>query len=152
MTFDFHKATIIINKEGKLVILHGDQSMGSLQTISCKCLSKLLNQKDSFDQGYLFVIKSCSEDSSAEVASHVHPRIQEVVNQYQDVFSEPSKLPPARSHDHHIPLMPGSAHVNQRGYRMPYSQKLELEKQVKHMLEKEIIQVRLAPSLHKSFW
>jgi hypothetical protein len=34
-------------------------------------------------------------------------KVQSVIQQYKDVFSDPKTLPPQRCHDHHIPLLPG---------------------------------------------
>lgn len=62
------------------------------------------------------------------------------------IFSRNQKaMPPTRKHDHHIPLLPGSQPINQRGYRVPFIQKLEIEKQVREMLQQGIIQVSTSP-------
>lgn len=54
--------------------------------------------------------------------------IQEVLNQYVDVFVEPKSLPHIRALGHAIPLKPGSLPVSLRPYRYNYHQKDELEK------------------------
>ncbi|XP_074377041.1 uncharacterized protein LOC141718558 [Apium graveolens] len=54
-------------------------------------------------------------------------------------------LPPPRQHDHHIPLLAGSQLVNQRSYRVPYVQKMEIEKQIQEMLKSGIIQPSTSP-------
>ncbi|GJV17211.1 retrotransposon protein, putative, unclassified [Tanacetum coccineum] len=55
-------------------------------------------------------------------------------------------LPPKRSHDHHIPLMPNTPLVNIRPYRHPPSQKDAIEQIVKEFLKDVIIR-----SSHSSF-
>ncbi|KAD4585120.1 hypothetical protein E3N88_22721 [Mikania micrantha] len=56
--------------------------------------------------------------------------LQPIVTQYTAVFEEPQNLPPIRSQDHSIPLLPNSTPPNIRPYRYPHSQKTEIEKQV----------------------
>jgi hypothetical protein len=58
---------------------------------------------------------------------------QHLVAQFADVFSEPQGLPPQRSRDHHLHLLPGAAPVAVRPYRYPTLQKDELEHQCKSM-------------------
>lgn len=57
----------------------------------------------------------------------------------------PEQLPPARSFDHRVHLLPGTKPVNVRPYRYPYFQKNEIEQQVKEMLEQGIIQRSSSP-------
>lgn len=56
-----------------------------------------------------------------------------------EVFEEITTLPPARASDHQIPLLPKTGPVAVRTYRYPYYQKLELEKQIREMLNTGII-------------
>ena len=56
--------------------------------------------------------------------------IQQVIDQYQEVFKEPTELPPRRAYDHQITLMPGAQPVNVRPYRYAPTQKTEIEKQL----------------------
>jgi len=55
------------------------------------------------------------------------------------VFSEPTSLPPPRSRDHGITLIPGSALVAVRPYRYPATHKDELEQLYAAMLTQGII-------------
>ena len=58
---------------------------------------------------------------------------------FSAVFSEPTGLPPPRSRDHGITLIPGSATVVVRPYRYPAAHKDELERQCAAMLAQGII-------------
>lgn len=40
--------------------------------------------------------------------------IQEVLQEFQELFSPPMSLPPRRAHDHKIPLVPGAQPVSAR--------------------------------------
>ena len=66
-------------------------------------------------------------------------QIQDLLSQYQDVFTDPKTLPPQRFHDHQIPLLPGTAPLNSRPYRYSPLHKTEIERQVKELLEAGLI-------------
>ncbi|GJZ27322.1 reverse transcriptase [Tanacetum coccineum] len=53
--------------------------------------------------------------------------LQQVVDQYDDVFAVPKELPPQRSYDHMFPLLEGTQLVNIRPYRHPPTQKDAIE-------------------------
>ena len=67
------------------------------------------------------------------------PEVQAIVDQFADVFSVPSTLPPSRSCDYRIPLIPGAQPVNSRAYRHKPELKSEIERQVNELLESAII-------------
>ncbi|GKE55852.1 hypothetical protein Tco_1495037 [Tanacetum coccineum] len=50
-----------------------------------------------------------------------------------------NKLPPIRSHDHRIPLLPSTQPVNIRPYRHPLVQKDAIEAMIKELLESGVI-------------
>jgi hypothetical protein len=77
--------------------------------------------------------------TSAETTK-LPPEIAIVLDEFALVFEAPSQLPPQRSFDHVIPLVPGAKPVHIRPYRYPPSLKDEIEKQVAEMLSKGIIQ------------
>lgn len=58
---------------------------------------------------------------------------------FDSVFAEPSGLPPPRSRDYRITLVPGTAPVSLCPYRYPWLQKDELERQCAAMLTQGII-------------
>jgi hypothetical protein len=60
--------------------------------------------------------------------SHPNPQINNLLFRFPHLFQEPKQLPPPRSSDHHITLLPNSAPVNVRPYRYPYFQKNEIER------------------------
>jgi len=57
-----------------------------------------------------------------------HPDIQQLLSKFTHIFSEPNTLPPARTINHHIPLLEGANPVNVRPYCYPQFQKQEIEK------------------------
>ncbi|XP_062118280.1 uncharacterized protein LOC133831890 [Humulus lupulus] len=69
----------------------------------------------------------------------------EIIQEFQDVFSEPTTLPPFRNVDHIIFLEQGSSPVNVRPYRYPYYQKDIIEKLVREMSDWGFIQHSTSP-------
>lgn len=67
------------------------------------------------------------------------PAVQSLLFTYQELFDPHVGLPPCRTIDHRIPLLPNSSPVNVRPYRYPHSQKAELETQVMDMLTNGLI-------------
>ncbi|KAL5211653.1 hypothetical protein ABZP36_022500 [Zizania latifolia] len=78
--------------------------------------------------------------STSESGEHTPLEIQDMLQNYTEVFDEPKGLPPTRTCDHYIPLIPGSKPVCVRPYRYNPAQKDEIEKQVKEMLQTGVIQ------------
>jgi hypothetical protein len=65
--------------------------------------------------------------------------LDHLLHSFEDVFSEPSGLPPPRACDHRIHLKPNTEPVAVHPYRYPQLQKNELEDQCIKMLEQGII-------------
>ena len=80
-----------------------------------------------------------------ELPSDMEPEISILLHTYKEVFSIPHALPPNRSHDHSITLLPNAPPIKVRPYRYPHSQKSEIEKIVADMLQEGIIQPRSSP-------
>ncbi|KAE8795284.1 putative retrotransposon protein [Hordeum vulgare] len=75
----------------------------------------------------------------------VPPPVQEVLQQFPEVFQEPKGLPPKRAHDHKIPLKEQATPPNSRPYRVPHMQRNELERQIDAMLRDKIIRASESP-------
>lgn len=81
------------------------------------------------------------EDGSHSIQQVEPPEhIKKFLVEFQEVFQEPTGLPPPRNCDHSIPLLPGAKQVNVRPYRYPPNLKDEIEKQVEEMLSQGVIQ------------
>ncbi|RLN34410.1 uncharacterized protein C2845_PM03G18270 [Panicum miliaceum] len=65
--------------------------------------------------------------------------IQHLLQEHDNLFKEPTDLPPHRSLDHKIDLIPGVQQMNVKPYRYAPTQKDEIERQVKEMLLNGII-------------
>jgi hypothetical protein len=56
--------------------------------------------------------------------------IRPLLDEYKDLFAEPTSLPPSRACDHQIPLILGAQPIFIRPYRYPPKLKDEIERQV----------------------
>lgn len=102
------------------------QLQGMAKTDSIECMVQLIQT---------------AEQETSEVPAEVQPLLQE----FQDLFTEPTGLPPKRTCDHHIPLIPGAKPVNLRPYRYKPALKNEIERQVAEMLKSGVIQPSQSP-------
>lgn len=74
------------------------------------------------------------------------PLIEDLIVQFEDIFEEPTTLPPFRdNHNHKILLKEGSDPVNQRPYKYALYQKNEIDKIVEEMLTNGTIQTSSSP-------
>lgn len=64
---------------------------------------------------------------SDSTISEIPVSIQNLLQEYEEIFLEPQGLPPERTCDHTIPLIPGAQPVNVRLYRYTPIQKDEIE-------------------------
>ena len=76
----------------------------------------------------------CEEDSPTKHPELIHPSMRTLCEEYKDIFKEVIGLPPKRTHDHQIPLVPGAEPVNLRPYRYPWEQKNIIERMIEEML------------------
>lgn len=67
------------------------------------------------------------------------------MEEFAEVFTEPTKLPPYREVDHRIPIKAGVDPINVRPYRYLHLQKNEIEKQVAEMLSIGVIRPSNSP-------
>jgi hypothetical protein len=89
-----------------------------------------------------------AESESSQQSTDTTPLPDELANllhQFQDIFQEPTGLPPHRDCDHHIPLKEGAKPPNIRPYRMSHSQKTSVEILINERLQKSEIRPSTSP-------
>nr|GEX16932.1 hypothetical protein [Tanacetum cinerariifolium] len=118
----------------------------NLEWLSTKVSDKTIRQAE------LNFIDMCVFPNSAstcmqleKTTTDVHLILQEVIEEYEDVFAIPKELPPKRDHDHKIPLIEGAQPVNIRPYRHPPTQKDAIEEMVTELLQTRVIQNSNSP-------
>ena len=85
------------------------------------------------------------QSSPSPTSQNVNPKIKHLLAEFEDLFQEPTQLPPTREVDHHINLHDGTTPINVRSYRYAYFQKAEIEKQVHDMLKLGLIKSSTSP-------
>ncbi|KAA0058232.1 Ty3/gypsy retrotransposon protein [Cucumis melo var. makuwa] len=147
-TVDWKNLSLTFSVDGKSVNIKGDPSLTKTR-ISLKNMIKNWGDKDA---GFLIECRSIEVKAvesnacclqSAEVLSS--GPISSVINQFQDVFEWPEKLPPRREIEHHIHMKEGTNPINVRPYRYGFYQKEEMEKLVKEMLNSGVIRPSASP-------
>ncbi|KAA8542515.1 hypothetical protein F0562_023667 [Nyssa sinensis] len=128
--WDFAKLQMRFKIDDKEVSLQGmsvpkDQIIGDLQ------FSREFKKSK---KGVLLQLFTLGTPLPKVVVACQPPPLQQILEEFQDVFEEPKGLPPPRAHDHKIPLMEGSGPVCVKPYRYPHYQKAEIEKLVAGML------------------
>ncbi|KAJ4807897.1 polyprotein [Rhynchospora pubera] len=80
-----------------------------------------------------------------EITPEMESELILILDQYHNIFVEPTFLPPYREVDHQITLLPNTQPMNLRPYRHSYFQKLELEKIIAELLKNGFIQPSTFP-------
>ncbi|XP_026396304.1 uncharacterized protein LOC113290936 [Papaver somniferum] len=119
---------------GQQITLHGSTSTPYCSMISGNSFLKFLKRKTPTIIGQFFSI-SCTPASELPLA------IVSVLDNFSDVFSEPTSLPPSRDLDYKIPLKANATPSAQPLYRCPYVQKAVVEQMVQDMLALGIINI-----------
>jgi hypothetical protein len=96
--------------------------------------------------GYILYNMNDVKATLTELENTTPPQeFQGILQAFADVFAEPTGLPPHRSADHSIPLLPGSKPPNIRPYRMSHNQKNTIETIITQMLRNKEIQPSDSP-------
>lgn len=150
ITWDFEKLEMSFKWEQQKVFLNGLRP-GSVREVKFKSKEKKdesivqLNMIYAYEQSddnsmALNVIHSAGEQES------LLGEIEKLTKAYDDIFTEPTSLPPFRSnHNHKIVLKEGSDPVNQRPYRYALQQKDEIDKMVQELLKSGTVQPSSSP-------
>lgn len=129
--FDFTQLIMQFTQQGVIHTIIGNGSP-LVRLIDTPSMSRVIQT-----EGQVLLLslepQGCGEPDDKFYLRPQQKAIQQLLFQFRDVFGIPSSLPPPRSHDHHIPLLPGSAPVSVRPYRYPHFQKAEIEKVVQEL-------------------
>jgi hypothetical protein len=137
MQCDWLNKKISFVHEGKMITLQGvlPQQVDQLAEISREQLLKLQKGDDLWT---LVMLSQTSEEEQCSIME-LPSQIKDLIHEYEGLFKSPDELPPSRTFDHSISLLPDAVHVNCRPYRYPPQQKDEIEGQVAKMLNARLI-------------
>lgn len=131
---NYSQMTMSFFHHNRQVTLQGNSRIEVTQLHS-KDFCKLL---DSSASAGFYTLQRLDEHHTPAMAT-LPPLLQTVLDQYQEIFHEPTQLPPKRPIDHRITLLPNAKPVNVRPYRYPHFQKTEMEKLVAEMQSTGVI-------------
>ncbi|CAA7031807.1 unnamed protein product [Microthlaspi erraticum] len=126
--YDWEKHEMSFNYNGERITLFGDHELQS----SRKSLKQMQKQKWA---EYAELDVELSEMKGLEEIKEVPEKIQMILEEYSQVFSKPTDLPPVRGREHAINLISGTGPISVRPYRYPHAYKEEMEKLVGEMLK-----------------
>eukprot|EP00253_Pinus_taeda_P005714 PITA_05714 len=140
ITMDFQELYMSFKQNNYTHTLHGLQA-GAPSIISSHRMEKLLKK------GNHGVVAQFNAIQAVETKPPpIHPKMQHILNNHLPVFDKPQGLPPLRGeHDHNITLVLGAQPPNERPYRYPFTQKNEIEKIIKELLEANVIRPSISP-------
>ena len=93
------------------------------------CVSKCTKLKVSKLKGLLRkggvaqLVQLSSHQSSQQSTHTIPPQVEALLQTHSSLFQEPTTLPPTRSQDHSIPLLPSAQPVNVKPYRYSPTQR-----------------------------
>eukprot|EP00253_Pinus_taeda_P013335 PITA_13335 len=140
ITMDFQELYMSFKQNNSTHALRGLQA-GAPSVISSHRMEKLLKK------GHHGVVAQFNAIQVVETRPlPIHPDMQQLLNTHRTVFDKPHELPPSRGeHDHSITLVPGAQTPNVQPYRYPFTQKNEIEKIIKELLEAGVIRPNISP-------
>ncbi|KAJ1688260.1 hypothetical protein LUZ63_019650 [Rhynchospora breviuscula] len=137
MAIDWNLGILFIKHNGKDIKLQVEEVSAEVKV----CHHNMnFNKKSKKGSEFFFAHLFCSELLNTTPPQVLSPQVQQIVDQFEDVFLELTTLPPVRSVDHQIPLKPDSKPINLRPYRFSHFQKLEIESIIEELLHHSFIQ------------
>jgi hypothetical protein len=142
MTIEWKEKWLSFQYQGTQITLHG------IKDTSCAApeitVNQLLGMEKSQSIWGMVQLFNIAPDSVQQPAA-IPFQIQQLVDSFQDLFAEPTGVPPIRALTHSIPLLPGAQPFRLKPYRYTPFQKDEIEKQVQHLVDSSMIQHSTSP-------
>ncbi|KAJ4754640.1 polyprotein [Rhynchospora pubera] len=140
MTINWERGDIKMFHKGRDVRLHMQEVVAEVQFLQgTTSLERERRCGNEVILAHLFNLQVSNNSTSIE------PALKHVLDKYQQVFLEPKSLPPQRTVDHKVVLLPGSKPVSQRPYRFSHYQKLEITKIIEELLKDGFIKPSSSP-------
>lgn len=144
--WDFTKLHMEFTTGGRRFVLRGTKPF-RIKLINNKTFTQAVQQGAQMcflymdSSGNQLDVPTCKAVPQEGPQVEIPTQIQDLISEYDDIFTDPKFLPPPRlGFDHKIPLKEGSTPVNLRPYRYSIIQKDIVDKFVDEMLTQGIIQ------------
>ncbi|GJR56618.1 putative mitochondrial protein [Tanacetum coccineum] len=139
MQCNFKKLIMKFNHKGRQLVLRG---INTTHVHWMQGSEGMLKQAELSSMALcVYPVQLCQMESVESVSAEV----EQVLTQFDEVFEVPKDLPPQRSHDHQIPLMPNTPPINVRPYRHPPNQKDAIESMVKELMDSGVVRASQSP-------
>jgi len=136
---DYRNLSLSWFREGKQVTLKGDPTQSRSQANRKMMMNALRNDEEGF------IVTPVCRIAESEYTQECSTQVQELLQEFEEIFATPSGLPPRRPQDHPIVLKEHSDILNIRPYRYPHYQKAEMERIIEEMLQIGIIGPSTSP-------
>ncbi|KAJ3689885.1 hypothetical protein LUZ61_019049 [Rhynchospora tenuis] len=142
MSIDWRTGKVALCKEGQQIELVVSPEKAEVHI--CQGYWDPLKEQQ---KGHLLLLAHISCLDESLVSSIVPPcsDIQRILDKFSHIFQEPTTLPPPRTIDHQISIVPGSQPISIRPYRYSYFQRLEIEKIIEELLTNSFIRPSTSP-------
>ncbi|GKB08561.1 putative mitochondrial protein, partial [Tanacetum coccineum] len=134
---NWKELTMTFDHGEKQITIKGDRGL-CRSLVSIKSLLRVFHQEK---EGLLVEMINLEQQNPQPTTSDINDLLAE----FEDVFSLPQGLPPCRGHEHSIILKDGIEPISVRPYRYAQAQKDEIEKLVGEMLTAGVIQPSSSP-------
>ncbi|WVZ01111.1 hypothetical protein V8G54_027180 [Vigna mungo] len=144
---DYSQFTMKFIRDGKFVEFKAD-APPKPSDISAQQVKRILQTRGAAGFFHIRILRTTTSQilPNTQIApTHHMPQIATLLHKYSQLFQKPTSIPPSRSMDHQIHLLPNSSPVSVRPYRYPHFQKAEIEKQIEEMLSDGMIQPSHSP-------
>jgi hypothetical protein len=141
------RKAISFTYKGQDILLQGvlPKAQQSIHALELNKLQTWLAGNEVWSLALLEPVVAATPPSVHNSITSVPGEVQQLLHEFQDVFQEPTSLPPHREFDHAISLEPAASPVNSRPYRYSPLQKDEIERQVSEMLKTGVITRSISP-------
>ncbi|XP_019416449.1 PREDICTED: uncharacterized protein LOC109327750 [Lupinus angustifolius] len=136
---DFGKLELTIKQGQKSIRITGDPALAKTE-VSYGALLQVIRA-----EGEGLIMRCESSDPRDGGIESTPIRMLPVLEDFEELFTDPTGLPPVRRQDHAIHLVEGATIPNIRPYKYPHYQKTEIEGLVMEMLASGVIQHSISP-------
>ncbi|GJX34452.1 retrotransposon-related protein [Tanacetum coccineum] len=146
VTHDYAHQTMKFTLLDNTYSLKGDDSL-PMKKINLHQMQAMLEHDDVYGvyEVHHLSIETKVEEMRPETTGPCLAELELLLLRFDSLFQVPTALPPHRSIDHRIHLLPETKSVNVRPYRYPHYQKEEMEKLVNEMRSQGIIYFSQSP-------
>ncbi|XP_058754567.1 uncharacterized protein LOC131627728 [Vicia villosa] len=151
LLWDFDKLQMEFSTNGRKFVLRGAKTP-SFKVINNKSFAQVVHKGAEMCflsigvKDYSMGLPTCHALQGFDSQQVLPPSLVQLLDQYSDIFAEPTALPPSRpGFDHKIPFKEGTQPFNLRPYRFSIVQKDIIDNIVQDMLKQGIVQHSNSP-------